>query len=74
MRSTLPALFICLLSLFALGAHHADSLLTPVLPAQPTEQAAEDVYTSPAAARHRAAHAPHWGAMVLMPRQSDRLP
>jgi len=69
MRKTLATIVLCLLALSALGAHHADALLTAVVPAAQPAPRSGDVYSSAAALRHRAAQAPHWIAQVLVPRQ-----
>jgi hypothetical protein len=65
-RSTLAALLMCAVACMTVGAHHVDPHPTVIAPAP---QRSDDIYSSTAAARHRAAQAPHWGAMVLMPRR-----
>jgi hypothetical protein len=66
MRTLLPTLLLCLLALSALGAHHAETLLAGVVPDAPPQAA--DVYSCPAAVRHREAQGPHWISQVLLPR------
>jgi hypothetical protein len=69
MRTLVAAIILCLLALSALGAHHAEPLLTPVLPAAQNLRPHEDIYSSQASLRHRAARPSHWIAHVLMPQK-----